>query len=208
MKAFLKLIMIPFCWTSITIGAAEPFQDKTLVAWAAPSDLTQRAGSALTIDDGELHFDGIVFGELTPKRWMPGSDGFSRTQKEQADWPEETVDGTTFVQMAIVYREREVTVYRNRREYTHYTMPNPPQKFGPRAVVLFGRRHVDAGDPEHSFARRIKDARIYDQPLDRNTIAAMLPGRIAGVPKPWAWWAFADEGGMVTPFQGLDVCGR
>ena len=33
------------------------------------------AGSALTIDDGQSHFDGIVFAELAPRKWMPGSDG-------------------------------------------------------------------------------------------------------------------------------------
>lgn len=194
MKDYIKLMLVPLCLAATTMGAAEPFQDKTLVAWVAPADLTQRAGSALTIDDGQAHFDGIVFGELTPKKWMPGSDGFSRTLKEQVEWPEETADAKTFVQLAIVYRGREVSVYRNGRDYVHYTMANAPQKFGPQAIVLFGRRHVEAGDPAHSFAGRIKDARIYDQPLDRETIAAMLPGRMAGDLKPWAWWSFADEG--------------
>ena len=45
-------------------------KDKTLVVWAAPANLTQRAGSALTIDDEQSHFDGIVFGEITPRKWM------------------------------------------------------------------------------------------------------------------------------------------
>ena len=194
MKDYIKLMLISLCLATTVKGASESFQDKTLVCWVAPADLKQRAGSALTIDDGQAHFDGIVFGELTPKKWMPGSDGFSRTLKDQAGWPEETADARTFVQMAIVYRGREVTVYRNGREYVHYTMANPPQKFGPQASVLFGRRHVEAGDPEHSFAGRIKEARIYDRPLDRETIAAMLPGRMVGDSKPWAWWSFADEG--------------
>ena len=175
---------------------AEPalFKDKTLIVWAAPANLTQQAGSALTIDDGQLHFDGIIFGEITPRKWMPGSDGFRRTLKEQGSWPGETVDGKTFVQMAIVYRGSEVTVFRDGRDYAHYTMPNPPQTFGPSAVVLFGRRHLEAGDPDHSFAGRIKDARIYDKPLDRETIAALVPGKEAAGLKPWAWWSFADEG--------------
>jgi hypothetical protein len=46
-------------------------------------------------------------------------------------------------------------------------------------------RQVDVGDPDHSFAGRIKDARIYDQPLDRETIAALQPGQVAGDLKPW-----------------------
>jgi beta-fructofuranosidase len=194
MKTIVHPIVIPLCLATTAAGAPVPFQDKTLVVWVAPSNLTQRAGTALTIDDGQSHFDGIIFGELAPGKWMPGSDGWRRTLKDQANWPSETADAKTFVQMAMVYRGREVTVFRNGRDYARYTMPNPPQEFGPQAIVLFGRRHLDAGDPEHSFAGRIKDARIYDQPLDRETIAAMLPGRVAGGLKPWAWWSFADEG--------------
>ena len=168
--------------------------DKTLVVWVAPANLTQQAGSALTIDDGQTCFDGIIFGELSARKWMPGSEGFSRTLKEQQAWPEETAEGKTFVQMAIVYRGREVSLLRNGRAYAQYTMPNPPQTFGPAAAVLFGRRHLAAGDPDQSFAGRIKDARIYDQPLDPAAIAALQPGQAAADLKPWAWWSFADEG--------------
>ena len=42
----------------------ETTTDKTLVAWVSPADLTQRGGSALTLDNGDGNFDGIVFGEL------------------------------------------------------------------------------------------------------------------------------------------------
>ena len=169
-------------------------KDKTLVVWVAPANLTQQGGSVLTIDDGQSRFDGIIFGEIAPKKWMPGSDGFRRTLRAQVDWPDETAAASTFIQMAIVYRGREVTVFRDGREYARYTMTNPPQAFGPQATVLFGRRHFDARDPEHSFAGRIKDARIYDQPLEREAIVALVPGQSAGEPKPWAWWSFADEG--------------
>ncbi|MBP9900590.1 MAG: GH32 C-terminal domain-containing protein [Verrucomicrobia bacterium] len=177
-------------------NGAEPvsLKDKTLVVWAAPADLTQKAGSALTIEDGQSHFDGIIFGEISARRWMPGSDGFRRTLREQGGWPEETVDAKTFVQMAIVHRGNEVSVFRDGHEYAHYIMPNPPQEFGRTAIVLFGRRHIEATDPEHSFAGRIKDARIYDRALDREAIAALVPGKADDSLKPWAWWSFADEG--------------
>ncbi|MEI2724717.1 MAG: LamG-like jellyroll fold domain-containing protein [Verrucomicrobiota bacterium] len=177
-------------------NGAEPvsLKDKTLVVWAAPADLTQKAGSALTIEDGQSHFDGIIFGEISARRWMPGSDGFRRTLREQGGWPEETVDAKTFVQMAIVHRGNEVSVFRDGHDYVHYNMPNPPQEFGRTAIVLFGRRHIEATDPEHSFAGRIKDARIYDRALDREAIAALVPGKADDSLKPWAWWSFADEG--------------
>lgn len=171
-----------------------PLRDKTLVVWAAPSNLTQQGGSALTLDDGQTHFDGIVFGELTPKRWMAGSDFYRRTQREQRNWPEETADAAEFVQLAITYKDQQVALYRNGQLYFQYTMANPPQEFGAGSVVLFGLRHLEARDAERSFVGRIKDARIYDRPLDRETLIALQPGRAAPDLKPWAWWSCGDEG--------------
>jgi len=175
-------------------SADESLTDKTLVVWAAPATLEQGGGSALTVDNGDGAFDGIVFGELTPRRWMPGSNGFARTEKSQAQWPAETATGDQFVQMAIVYRGRDIAVYRNGEPYAHYTMANAPQVFGPQAVVMFGRRHLEARDAQREFSGRIKDARVYARPLDRATIAALVPGQVSAGLKPWAWWSFADEG--------------
>jgi beta-fructofuranosidase len=168
--------------------------DKTLVVWVSPATLEQGGGSALTIDNGDGAFDGIVFGELEPKRWMPGSNGFARTEKSQAQWPAETASAEEFVQLAIVYRGREIAVYRNGQPYAQYTMARAPQVFGPQAIVMFGRRHLDARDGERSFAGRIRDARVYAEPLGREAIAGLQPGRTSGDLKPWAWWSFADEG--------------
>jgi beta-fructofuranosidase len=171
-----------------------PLHDKTLVAWVSPANLTQRGGSVLTIDDGQGHFDGIVLGELAPRKWMAGSDSFSRTKKEQGDWPQETVENGEFLQIAVVYRGREVTLLRNGRQYAQYTMAESPRSFGPAALVLFGRRHVDATDKENSFTGRIRDARIYDQALTAEVLSSLKPGLAAEDLKPWAWWSFADEG--------------
>ena len=168
--------------------------DKTLVVWASPATLNQHGGSVLTIDNGDGSFDGIVFGELEPKRWMPGSNGFSRTNREQDAWPPESAGPDEFVQIAVVYRGQDIEIYREGRVYAKYTMANPPQAFGPQPVVLFGLRHLTAADRENAFAGRILDARIYGRALDARTIAEMNPGQaVAGTP-PWAWWSFADDG--------------
>ncbi len=74
-------------------AAPAPRRDKTLVIWATPANLTHKAGSALTIDDGQSRFDGIIFAELAPRKWMPGSDGFSRTMKAQANWAQDAEVG-------------------------------------------------------------------------------------------------------------------
>jgi len=168
--------------------------DKTLIVWVSLATLDQRGGSALTIDNGDGAFDGIVFGEVESKRWMPGSNNFERTERNQAKWPAETATTGQFVQIAIVYSGREISMFRNGKPYAKYAMAHDPQQFGPRPAVLFGRRHVDAGDKERSITGLIKDARIYAQPLDRAAIAGLKPGRISKNLQPWAWWSFADEG--------------
>jgi len=169
--------------------AAEPLRDKTLVVWASPADLQQRGGSALTIDGWHGKFDAIVFGELCPRRWMPGSTGFLRTQREQQDWPAETAAAGTFVQIAVIYRGDRIEMLRDGEAYAAYTMPSPPVEFSPTSVVMFGARHLDVGNPKDSFHGTIQDARVYAEALDRDTIAALRPCD-AGGPPPWAWWAF------------------
>jgi hypothetical protein len=191
MKRIASLIALPFFFIATAVAAPVPLRDKTLVVWVAPANLTQQAGSALTIDDGQSHFDGIIFGEITPKKWMPGSDGFCRTLKEQGNWPDETADGRTFVQVAIAYKDRQVTVYRNGQQYAHYTMGNPPQEFGPQSAVVIGMRHLDQGDDAH-FAGAIDDARIYDRALSAEQVTALKPNE-ASEPMPWAWWTFDDK---------------
>ncbi len=174
-------------------AADEPIIDKTLVVWAAPANLTQQGGTALTLDaNGIDRFDGIVFGELVPQVWMPGSNGYTRTEKNQADWPKETAVSDEFVQIAIVYRGREVTVYRNGQPYAQYTMPGEPCAFGSQSVVMFGPRHLHSQTDR--FVGCIKDARIYALPLDQPTIAAMEPGKLTGEAMPWAWWHFGETG--------------
>ena len=97
--------------------------DKTLVAWIAPADLTHRGGSALTIQSGE-QFDGIVFGEVQQGKWMAGSDHFRRTEEDQDDYIRETADSKTMVQMAIVYEEDRIRIFRNGQSYASYQAEN------------------------------------------------------------------------------------
>jgi beta-fructofuranosidase len=167
-----------------------PLRDKTLVVWVAPANLTQRGGSALTIDSGRDEFDAMVFGELAPMKWMAGSEFFRRTQKDQGALPVEKADATTLVQMAIVYEGKKVTVLRNGARYSEHTMGGEPLEFGPAARVNIGKRHLRQGDKSH-FAGAIDDARIYAQALSAEQIATLKPNVESDV-KPWAWWTFDD----------------
>ena len=178
-------------------GAAEAqegfkslFDDKTLVAWVSPADLTQRGGSVLTLIDKGEHFDAIVLGEVAQGTWMAGSDFFRRTHKDQGGWPVETANRQTLVQLAITYRGDRVTVFRNGREYAAYRIVQP-QSFGGDAMVLLGLRYIGGMGEIGFFTGAIEDARIYDVALKAEQIAALVPNRLSD-PKPLAWWTFED----------------
>lgn len=161
--------------------------DKTLVAWVAPANLTQRNVGVLTQDNMAGNFDGIIFGELFPKKWMAGSDWFRRTERDQKDWPVETADAGTFVQIAITYRGNQITIYRNGKQYARYVTKGTPLAFGVGGVVVIGRHNADPR--ARYFTGQIDDARIYDVALSAAQVAALRPDKPSD-PKPWAWWTF------------------
>ncbi len=153
-------------------AAVWPLRDKTLVAWVSPANLTQRGGSVLTIEKPGAVFDAIVFGELAPATWMPGSDGFRRTQRDQSEFPKETAANPPLVQMAIVYQGRQITLYRDGRLAADYTAEGA-ERFPSDSLVLMGLRHLDAGAENRFFTGSIDDARIYAGALTAEQIAAL-----------------------------------
>lgn len=191
MSLALLTTLLPF----VSAGGAEKaaktvIADKTLVAWVAPANLTQRGGSVLTIEKSGGIFDAIVFGEIAQSKWMAGSNGFRRTQKEQASFPAETADAQTLVQIAIVYREKQITLYRNGIQYAAY-ITDGAERFGGDSLILMGLRHLDANPDNRYFTGAIEDARIYAVALDPQQIAALEPNQ-PSTPPPLAWWDFED----------------
>jgi sucrose-6-phosphate hydrolase SacC (GH32 family) len=172
--------------------------DKTLVVWAAPANLAQRGGSALTLEKDGGVFDAIVLGEIAPGKWMAGSDGFSRTEKDQRA-PPETADARTFVQIAIAYEGSQVTIYRDGKTYASYPI-KAAERFPADSIVLMGLRHTEAGPQGRYFVGAIDDARIYAGRLGAGQIAALKPNQPSEV-KPLAWWDFED--GKPTDKMGL-----
>ena len=172
--------------------AASPadVRDKTLVACVSLANSNQRGGSVLTLIDKAERFDAIVFGEITPGRWMAGSDFFRRTPNEQAAWPAESAGPNTLVQIAITYHSNRVTLFRNSREYATYAM-GQAQPFGDDAMVLLGLRYIGAMGEIGFFSGAIEDARIYDRALNADQLAALRPNRPSD-PLPLAWWTFED----------------
>ncbi|MFM8359292.1 MAG: LamG-like jellyroll fold domain-containing protein, partial [Verrucomicrobiota bacterium] len=193
---------IPLVAASALTAAAQSFPglpgDKTLVVWATPAHLTQRGGSVLTLDDRQSHFDGIVFGEIAPGRWMAGSDFHRRTRPDQEAVPAETAGPGTLVQLAITYRGREVSVFRNGVLVSRHEIPEA-QAFSRDSAVVIGLRHLESGDGA-CFAGAIDDARIYGSALTPEQLAVLRPNQ-PSEPRPVAWWNF--ENGRAEDVQGV-----
>ncbi|MBN2293299.1 MAG: GH32 C-terminal domain-containing protein [Pirellulales bacterium] len=197
----LLLLAIALAHGITTTHAANPkhiIGDKTMVAWVTLYNLTQGGGSVLTLENSDDTFDAIVFGEIQKGKWMAGSDGFKRTHQQQDAFPMETAGAKDLVQIAIVYRGKEVSIFRNGKPYASYTMKTDPLKFSSDSVVLMGLRHR-AANTERFFVGSIDDARIYDRALDAKTIAALKPNVLSD-PKPLAWWSF--ENGSTEDHMG------
>lgn len=167
------------------LHAEQPLQDKTLVVWTAPANVTQRGGAALSLQDDQDRFDAIVLGEISPGRWMAGSDFYRRTNQSQDSLAAETAGPTSLVQIAIVYRNRDVVLYRDGKEYARHQI-SQPQSFGSDSLVMIGPRHRGV---DQFYAGEIDDARIYDRALSADELATLRPN-IEGAIKPWAWWNF------------------
>lgn len=170
-------------------------KDKTFVVWCSPANYQQQGGSVLTLETNHSgEFDAIVFGEIMPAKWMAGSEFHLRTEKQQNDYPIETAGPEKYVQLAVVYQGRQVTLYRNSQLYAQYTTDKDPPSFGSDANVLFGRRYVGAAEEHAYFSGKILDARIYPVALPQKAIAALKPGKHDAALRPWAWWAFGESG--------------
>ena len=143
----------------------------------------------MTVDDGSGHFDGIVFGEKVKGKWMAGSDNFRRTGENQKVYPDETAGQDAFVQMAMVYQGKNISLFRNGKPYASY-QTGQQQVFTGNSLILFGKRHQEMQGTGY-LQGKIADARIYDSALTPEQISMLLPDTITG-PQPWAWWPFSS----------------
>jgi hypothetical protein len=139
-----------------------------------------------------------VLGEISPARWMGGSDFFRRTHRDQNAWPGESAKSNTLVQLALTYQGDRVTLFRNGQQYAAYSI-GQPQAFGDNAMVLLGLRYLGGMGEIGFFTGALEDVRIYDLALNADQIRALAPHQ-RSEPKPLAWWTF--EGGKAEDLMG------
>ena len=174
--------------TAPLLKAQTATTDKTLVSWVTVSNPNITRGSVLTVQEGD-RFDGIIFAELASARWMAGSDHFRRTDRNQADYPQEEADADALVQLALVYRGDQILLYRNGMLYESHQAQNIDLLSSKNSIVVFGLRHV-GGDG--AFGGVIDDARIFNRALSLDEIRSLKPNQAISI-KPHAWWDFNDS---------------
>src|SRR5262245_12908097 len=145
---------------------------RTLEAWVRLDRLDQAGGAVISLQtlDGSV-FDGIVFAEKEPRRWMSGSDSYRRTRPFRGA-PEEQTDRWP-VHVAIVYAaDGTIKAYRDGRPYgSAYKAEGPSTYRAGRAQILLGLRHEPVG-PDKLLSGTIVRARLYDRALDAAEVAA------------------------------------
>jgi len=151
---------------------ANDLREKTLEAWGALADKTQRGGSVMSVQaKGGEPFDAIVFGERQLGKWMAGSDFFRRTRDHNGD--NESAKATDLIHLVIVYaNDGTITMFRNGKQYFQYKPQGGQAGLASYAAdtaeVLFGLRHT--GAVNGYFAGEIEEARLY--------AAALVPAQI------------------------------
>lgn len=157
-----------------------PLSAKTLEVWVTPSTLDQSGGGVLSTQttDGIL-FDAIVYAELEPRKWMAGSNNFSRTKSFEGT--EEDLPAGDSIHLAIVYAEDgSIRGYRNGKPYGKPYQGGGLLQLPPGSwQLLFGLRHGEAGG-NRLFQGAIHEARVYDRALAELEIAASFEAGFSG----------------------------
>jgi hypothetical protein len=158
---------------NLPIGIAE----KTLSAWVQLDNLSQRAGGVITMQNtnGSV-FDSIVFAEREPRRWISGSNNFSRTKPFSSAPPENLADNQ-LIHIAITYSpDGKITGYRNGKIYGKPYTTNLYKYRKNRSVLTFGVRHLPAS-PQRMLHGSISQASVYDRALTQTEINVIFhPG--------------------------------
>ena len=124
-----------------TAPLGRDIKEKTLESWVKLNSLDQRGGapmSLLTLDGKK--FDAIVFGEREPKRWMAGSNGYTRTKTFNGEEEKNAKD--QFIHIAIVYKtDGEIIAYRDGKPYGSAYKTDLVDFSAGQSQILFGKRH-------------------------------------------------------------------
>ncbi len=150
--------------------------EKTLSAVVQLDNLDQKGGGVINIQTTNgIIFDAIVYGERDSRLWMPGSNGFART--EHVAGPAEEAALTQPVHLAITYKkDGSIAMFRNGEPYGKPYVSSGLQTYqGTNSIINLGLRHSPPGG-NHNLTGKIFRAALYDQILSENAIKGLATG--------------------------------
>lgn len=174
--------------------------DKTFVSWLTMTDRDLGAGAVVSVHSGGK-FDGLVYGERKRWRWMAGSHYGKRTEKDQNKNAEEPAESAGMMQVAVVYKDDTITIYRDGKVYTSYVAKNIDILSDKDNLVTMGIRDFSF---KGNVAADVDDTRIYSQALTLDQLNELQPNKPSEI-KPYAWWDFEDGKGVEKTGRYIDL---
>ncbi|MGK0186191.1 MAG: hypothetical protein ACI9R3_001974 [Verrucomicrobiales bacterium] len=158
---------------AISSALQKPLSEKTLEVVVELANLEQKGGAALSLEtQGGGVFDAIVFAERAARKWMAGSDGFTRTQDFAGCKSEEEAKSAPVCITIVYHSDGTIAGYRNGSAYgMSYRTGKLVTFAGGSAHVLLGLRHSPSGGGR-LLAGSIHRARIFDRALTADEVAA------------------------------------
>ena len=159
-----------------TAPLGRDIKEKTLESWVKLNSLDQRGGAPISLQtlDGKK-FDAIVFGEREPKRWMAGSNGYTRTKTFNGAEEKDAKD--QFIHIAIVYKsDGAIIAYRDGKPYGNAYKTDLVDFSAGQSQILFGKRHETETGVNLMLGGSIDRAQLYDKALTAEQIALSASG--------------------------------
>lgn len=146
-------------------------KEKTLEVLVSLSDLNQKGGGAMTVQDSPgVIFDSIVFAERANQEWMAGSNNFARTQDFGGAKEREANDAP--VHIVITYaKDGTITCYRNGQPYGRPYKTSLQTYSGDSTMVVFGLRHGRGAGGGRMLSGAIHEAKLYGRALTADEVA-------------------------------------
>jgi mono/diheme cytochrome c family protein len=166
-------------------------REKTLEAWLILPTAEQGGGGVISLETGNGSvFDAVVFAEREPRKWVVGSNFYSRTRN--LGGMDETPGQRVHV-AAVFNADNSIAFYRNGEPYAAaYTPDTPLQTYkAGDAHVLIGKRHTGGGNA--FLTAEVEQASLYDRALSADEIAASFKSSGRLVPLPQLLAAMSPE---------------
>ena len=155
--------------------------NKTLVAYLSMENLNLTSGAPIAIDAiNSDSFDGIIYAEKQPNRWMNGSSFYKRTKVLNPGFAESVIGENIMV--AITYEQVvsnpsqvKITFYRNGTSYGSYISNDFATWSAGNVDMLFGPRLYYNGTNsfEGAIDASLDEAMIFNRALSASEVAQL-----------------------------------